>query len=197
MKFDDIPDRDKLKLGVFLIEIDGIGGWILKFRQTGVIINNKELIISVDVDATIAFKTVNSFYRIMDGGSTIDDEISKGKITITGSQEAQDSFHYKWLRICDLPNTINADIPIRPIRLPSTDMKSGKIQPLKSGWLMKKRDIFSGWRLRYFVVYPDRLEYYVDQYDTTPKATMSLIDVEVQPVRRVNMPGTGEHWGFM
>lgn len=197
MKFDDIPDRDKLKLGVFLIEIDGIGGWILKFRQTGVIINNKELIISVDADATIAFKTVNSFYRIMDGGSTIDDEISKGKITITGSQEAQDSFHYKWLRICDLPNTINADIPIRPIRLPSTDMKSGKIQPLKSGWLMKKRDIFSGWRLRYFVVYPDRLEYYVDQYDTTPKATMSLIDVEVQPVRRVNMPGTGEHWGFM
>ena len=55
----------------------------------------------------------------------------------------------------------------------------------------------SGWRCRYFVVYPDRLEYFIDQYDATPKATLSLIDVEIQPVKRVNMQGVGEHWGIM
>ena len=125
--------------------------------------------------------------------STLNDEVSKGQLNMTGPPEALESFHNKWLRICDLPNTINADIPTRSVRLPSMD----KVQPLKAGWLLKKRDIFSGWRCRYFVVYPDRLEYFIDQYDSTPKATMSLIDVEVQPVKRVNMPGVGEHWGIM
>lgn len=146
----------------------------------------------MNCDATISFKTMNSFMRIMDGSSTINDEIGKGKMSMTGGTEALESFHSKWLRICDMPNTVNADIPIRPNRLPSTD----KVQPLKAGWLLKKRDIFSGWRCRYFVVYPDRLEYFIDQYDSTPKATMSLLDVEVQPVKRVNMPGVGEHWGI-
>ena len=34
---------------------------------------------------------------------------------------------------------------------------------LQAGWLLKKRDILSGWRCRYFVVYKGRVEYYVDQ----------------------------------
>lgn len=156
---------------------------------------HRELIINVNCDATIAFKSINSFIRIMDGGSTLNDEIGKGKLTLTGSTEALESFHSKWLRICDMPNTaVNADIPTRPNRLPSTG--TDKVQPLKAGWLLKKRDIFSGWRCRYFVVYPDRLEYFIDQFDSTPKATMSLLDVEVQPVKRVNMPSAGEHWGI-
>jgi hypothetical protein len=157
---------------------------------------NRDLIMSVNVDATLTFKTVNSFFRVMDGGSTLNDELGKGKLTMSGSVEALESFHGKWLRICDLPNTVNAEVPVRPLRLMSVE-KPGRQQPLKSGWLLKKRDIFSGWRLRYFVVYPDRLEYFVDDCDATPKATMSLVDVEVQPVKRVNMPGTGEHWGIM
>jgi hypothetical protein len=41
MKFDDIPNRDKFKLNVFLLEIEGVGGWFLKFRKTGVIVNNR------------------------------------------------------------------------------------------------------------------------------------------------------------
>lgn len=153
----------------------------------------------MDVDATIAFKTVSSFFRVMDGGSTISDEIGKGKLSLHGPTEALESFHMKWLRICDLPNTVNADAPIRHNRFVSMDTSTLRAsnKALKSGWLLKKRDIFSGWRCRYFVVYPDRLEYFVDQSDSTPKATFSLADVEVQPVKRVNMPGTGEHWGFM
>jgi hypothetical protein len=159
----------------------------------------RDLIINVNVDATISFKTVNSFFRVMDGGSTISDEIGKGKLSLNGATEALESFHMKWLRVCDLPNTINAEAPVRQNRFVSveTPAKPGKTQPLKAGWLLKKRDIFSGWRCRYFVVYADRLEYFVDQYDSAPKATLSLVDVEVQPVKRVNMPGTGEHWGIM
>ena len=148
---------------------------------------------NVTVDATITYKSAHSFLHTMDGSTTIDAEIEKGRIAMTGSSEALESFRYKWLRICDLPNTANADVPIRPIRLPSID----KAQPLKAGWLLKKRDIFSGWRLRYFVVYSDRMEYYVDQYDATPKSTLSLLDVEVQPVKRVTVHSGMEHWGIM
>ena len=36
------------------------------------------------------------------------------------------------------------------------------IVPLKYGWLLKKRDVM-GWRSRYFLIYPGRLEYYEAQ----------------------------------
>lgn len=35
------------------------------------------------------------------------------------------------------------------------------VQALKSGWLLKRRDLWNGWRGRYFVLYPGRLEYYL------------------------------------
>eukprot|EP00598_Pedospumella_elongata_P001231 CAMPEP_0184969754 /NCGR_PEP_ID=MMETSP1098-20130426/2429_1 /TAXON_ID=89044 /ORGANISM="Spumella elongata, Strain CCAP 955/1" /LENGTH=526 /DNA_ID=CAMNT_0027491567 /DNA_START=109 /DNA_END=1689 /DNA_ORIENTATION=+ len=193
MKFEEIPNRDRLVVNVFSIEIESVGCWIVKFRKTGVIVNNRDLILSIIPDASIIFKSFASFVRTMDGGSTLSDEMNKGQLNMTGPTEALDSFRSKWLRVCDLPNTAQAEVPSRPARLPSLD----KVQPLKAGWLLKKRDIFSGWRCRYFVVYPDRLEYFIDQYDATPKATLSLIDVEIQPVKRVNMQGVGEHWGII
>jgi len=41
MKFEDIPNRDRLKLGVFSIEIESVGCWIVKFRKSGVLVNNR------------------------------------------------------------------------------------------------------------------------------------------------------------
>lgn len=41
MKFDEIPDRDKFKVNVFLVDIEGVGAWVVKFRKSGVIINNR------------------------------------------------------------------------------------------------------------------------------------------------------------
>ena len=35
---------------------------------------------------------------------------------------------------------------------------------LQCGSLLKKKDILVGWQSRYFVVYPGRLEYYVDEH---------------------------------
>jgi hypothetical protein len=141
------------------------------------------------------------FIETMDAVTTLDAETSKGKISIVGNAENIESFRNKWLRVCDLSNAANGGIgtnhsPPRATRQPSID-GWGRTQPLKSGWLLKKRDIFSGWRLRYFVVYLDRLEYFIDQNDSIPKATMSLLDVEVQPVKRVTVQSGQEHWGFV
>ena len=141
----------------------------------------------------------------MNGSVTLDEEIERGKLILSGSSEALESFRNKWLRICDLPNTVNAEVPIaRSVRMPSTDANTfnnnvvkEKLQPLKAGWLLKKRDIFTGWRCRFFVAYSDRLEYFIDQYDSTPKATMSLLDVEIQSVKRVTVQSGVEHWGFV
>lgn len=36
--------------------------------------------------------------------------------------------------------------------------------PIKSGWLLKKRDIIFGWQCRYFVVYVGRVEVYTTLY---------------------------------
>lgn len=47
------------------------------------------------------------------------------------------------------------------------------MQLLQAGWLLKKRDILSGWRCRYFVVYKGRVEYYVDQHDLQPRQVRS------------------------
>ena len=41
MKFDEIPSRDKFKVNVFLLEIEHYGGWIVKFRKSGLVINNR------------------------------------------------------------------------------------------------------------------------------------------------------------
>jgi len=195
MKFQDISVNDKLKLNVFLIDVEHVGAWFLKIRKNGVVVNHRDLISFIQVDATIVFKTASCFFRIMDGGSTISDEVLKANLTFNGSADALKSFCNKLLRICDLPCSTNV-VARPPVRLQFTEKPNTKVLPLKAGWLLKKRDIFSGWRCRYFIVYPDRLDYFVDQFDATPKATLSLVDVEVQPVKRVNMPGTGEHWGF-
>ncbi len=41
MKFEEIPIRDRLVVSVFSIEIESVGCWIVKFRKTGVIVNNR------------------------------------------------------------------------------------------------------------------------------------------------------------
>jgi hypothetical protein len=70
-------------------------------------------------------------------------------------------------------------------------------QVLKSGWLLKKRDVFNGWRCRYFVLYPGKLAYYTDQHDTQPKAVVSLVGAEVYAAKRCTISGNSDHWYLM
>lgn len=44
MKFEEIPNRDRLVVNVFSIEIESVGCWIVKFRKTGVIVNNRYIL---------------------------------------------------------------------------------------------------------------------------------------------------------
>jgi hypothetical protein len=71
------------------------------------------------------------------------------------------------------------------------------LQPLKSGWLLKKRDLFSGWRCRYFVVYVGKVEYYIDQHDTTPRGVVPIFGAEVSRPKKIFINGDGDHWGIM
>eukprot|EP00601_Ochromonadales_sp_CCMP2298_P028923 CAMPEP_0173339284 /NCGR_PEP_ID=MMETSP1144-20121109/8284_1 /TAXON_ID=483371 /ORGANISM="non described non described, Strain CCMP2298" /LENGTH=423 /DNA_ID=CAMNT_0014285185 /DNA_START=88 /DNA_END=1356 /DNA_ORIENTATION=- len=152
---------------------------------------HRELVCSLRTDATLHF-TAAAFQRAMRGYSTLDEEVAQRELATSGSDEALASFRAKWL-LCACVLDGPADMPVRATRLPELD----KFQPLKAGWLLKKRDIFSGWRCRYFVVHADRLEYFIDQHDPVPKVTASLEDAEVQPVKRVAVHNDGEYWGII
>lgn len=69
-------------------------------------------------------------------------------------------------------------------------------QPLKKGWLLKKRDIISGWKCRYFEVFPGRLDYYSDQNDKEPRGSVSLIDADISTVKAVTVKRVHEYWGL-
>eukprot|EP01034_Spumella_vulgaris_P021606 gene21607-27645_t len=74
----------------------------------------------------------------------------------------------------------------------SSRVRAGRVhsadgqQPLKAGFLLKKRDILAG-----------RLEYYVDQHDIHSRATISLVGAEITPAKRTTVNGVGEHWGLL
>ena len=81
------------------------------------------------------------------------------------------------------------------------------IKPIKTGWLLKKRDVWNAWRCRYFVVYPGKLAYYTDQHDPQPKAIISITseNTKMQLATRANIyaekqctiNGNHEHWYLM
>jgi hypothetical protein len=90
---------------------------------------------------------------------------------------------YTFSKVCDYRNgssTANSGSateilsPIKFSRRPHP-FTSETTQPLKHGWLLKKRDIFHGWFARYFAIYPGRVNYYLDQNDQHPRNSVSLV----------------------
>ena len=81
-----------------------------------------------------------------------------------GSQFAIDLVKRKLFRSSD-PDSVVSDYTTSssangnavPRRL-SNASEMNILQPIKSGWLLKKRDIIFGWQCRYFVVYVGRVE---------------------------------------
>eukprot|EP01038_Epipyxis_sp_PR26KG_P005575 gene5575-7700_t len=205
LKIDDSFDDNENECTIQL-EIQDVGCWYIKFRKFGVILNNKDLVYSdiITKDASIFFKTNGIFWQTVNGGSSIEEEVSKNHIKQSGKSEALDMFRRKCIKSTSIRNNVNnndnlnenqfspTNNPLRQHRLPSNE----GIQPLKSGWLLKKRDIISGWRCRYFVVYVGRVEYYKDEHDTTPRGVIQLTNAEVNPARKVYVNGIGEYWGI-
>ena len=68
--------------------------------------------------------------------------------------------------------------------------------PLRSGWLLKKRDIFAAWRCRFFHVYPGRLEYFIGPQDVMARGIVQLYGAEVVGPKRCNVNGIPDHYSL-
>jgi hypothetical protein len=66
-------------------------------------------------------------------------------------------------------NSIQFGIKGAKMKTISGNSRDDSHVPLKSGWLLKQRSLIRGWRCRFFVVYPGRLEYFVNQHDQFPR----------------------------
>lgn len=71
---------------------------------------------------------------------------------------------------------------------------NGSTTPIKSGWLLKKRDIINGWRSRYFVLYSGRLEYFVDQHDVKTRGIISLLGARLLDIQRTSVHGKKDYY---
>lgn len=134
------------------------------------------------------------------GTSTLENELLTGNVTLQATDEFSDLIKLKFKKCAKQgeffaisSSSNNNSLPIRSNRLPSN---SGE-QPIKSGWLLKKRDIISGWKCRYFEVFKGKLNYYSKENDTVPRGTISLENAEIGPVRSFKIKKINEYWGFM
>mmetsp|Transcript_17816 Transcript_17816/g.24447 ORF Transcript_17816/g.24447 Transcript_17816/m.24447 type:complete len:321 (+) Transcript_17816:153-1115(+) len=143
---------------------------------------------------------------MVNGGGNTNDDVSQNHIKISGLPEVIDLFKKSCIKtIVELPVTIpqssieqsNAAIILNRGAGPRLSSVVDGLQPLKAGWLLKKRDILTGWRCRYFVVYKGKVEYYVDPHDLQPRQSLLLAGADIQPYKRVSVNGVGEYWGLV
>eukprot|EP01041_Mallomonas_annulata_P007500 gene7500-15348_t len=187
IRLDDSENIESSEFIIRLIISDIRSSWILKFKISGIIINDIDLILSdaISFDATITFKSINHFMAIITNPESIKSPENSSNITQEGSKSALDYF---WTRINSLSNGF--------IKSPKkTSASSGdSSQPIRSGWLLKKRDIISAWRCRYFSVYPGRLEYFIGPQDIIPRGVIHLHNAEIIGPKRCNVNGVPDHW---
>jgi len=67
-------------------------------------------------------------------------------------------------------------------------------RPLRAGWLLKKRDILTGWQSRYFKVYVGRMEYFLEEKDTSPRAVIALLGAKVTQTQEIRIHGALGHY---
>lgn len=174
------------------LEISSSGAWVLKFRPIGLIVNNRELLLDdIKVDANLKFSDCGSFWRLINGLATTDEEVKDGSLVANGNQDYVEFLRLKCVKAQEKQSLASVDnVPIRETRQFTTTSE----QPLKAGWLLKKREILAGWRCRYFVVYKDRIEYFVDPHDVRTRGVISLVGASVLPLKKVSINGVSDYW---
>jgi hypothetical protein len=146
-----------------------------------------------EISATVSFKSHTVFWSVVNNKESFEYATNRGAVVLTGSLTSVDIFKQKLLGSEAATN--NKENIASPMPMTRSRGLSGEI-PLKSGWLLKKRDLFSGWRCRYFVVYPGRVDYFIDQHDMQTRGTVPLYGAEVSPVRKMTINGVSDHWGM-
>ena len=123
----------------------------------------------------------------MNGGERYKDGLAKGNITEIGLPVAIDLIKRKMFHSVDTSlHSVNR-----------TELTNGHNHlPIKSGWLLKKRDFIFGWQCRYFVAYVGRVEYYIDQHDQHPKGVIDLFGADISTAFRCSVNGVNDHWSF-
>ena len=183
-----ILGKDYLVCNLKLI-IEDSGSWVVKFLPSGrVLLNNCEVIMTTDsiqVDASISFASLTIFWATINGQVRFEE----GSSDAYGSEEA-----LKWFKQQIFATTVEGSMnsnnmstksqarALLDIHDHAVDTQS---QLILEGWLIKKRDIMHGWKSRYFRVYVNRFEYFVDPRDDVPRAVIPLLDCKVSVPREM------------
>jgi hypothetical protein len=134
---------------------------------------------------------MGAFQHTILGG--YEDELNQGNIEVHGHSQILTVFKNKCIKSGEISSTQSVlDTPMRQARLRSFEDE----QPLKKGWLLKKRDIISGWKCRYFELFKGRLLYYREANDVQPRGVIFLAGAEVGKVALLKIKRT-DHFGFM
>jgi len=168
------------------LTIQDSGSWIVKFLPSGrVLLNNCEIIMTTDsiqVDASISFASLANFWAIINGQLRFE----AGVKDTSGSEEA-----LKWFKQHIFATTVEGTMNYNHMSTKSQARALlapdpiEKTQLILEGWLIKKRDIMHGWKSRYFKVYVNRFEYFVDPQDDVPRAVIPLLDCKVSVPREM------------
>ena len=175
------------------LEVLEAGQWILKFRRHNIIVNKCELVLrdGIKIDASISFFTLGNFWATINGGMSLEE----GAMSTSGSEAAMSLFRSKVLKTKSTPPAPpNPASPVPSSRVLRPTTAADDNLPLRSGWLLKRRDLFTGWRSRYFKVYVGRAEYFIEPGDPVPHATIDLFNAKVTPVAEIRINGQGRSY---
>jgi hypothetical protein len=187
------------------LEIYEAGAWIVKFRSPSrVIINNTETILtdSLKIDATIGFTSSGSFWATVNGNLSLDSSAAN----FSGGDEALQYFRHKIFSSTDKPSPSLGNGAAMSTKSTSrayinnshAEDEAMTTQPLKSGWMLKKKEIMRGWNSRYFRVYVGRFEYFMDPNDESPRAVIPLLDAKVSALpKEIKVRGYDMHYQIM
>lgn len=177
----------------FQLEIYEAGIWLIKFRAPyNVLVNNSEMVLmeGVNLDASLAFSTLGNFWATINGNMTLEASTVKS----TGSKEALSLFHRKIFS----SSVIKAQEGVSTKTLAKAKTrKDPSSQLLKSGWLLKRKDVLRGWNSRYFKVYVGRFEYYMDPSDDIPRAVIPMWEATHTYPEQVKVKGYVHHQIFI
>ena len=148
---------------------------------------------SVTVDAKLIFTNYESFSDMASGKCALEDLQVQQRVAVYQLDPLFTSGLGRMFRN-SLDNDESIFISPRKLRMKSTNDDSGP--PMKSGWLYKKRDIIVGWRCRYFLVYPGRVEYFRDEHDVIPRGVIPLMGAEIKGPRKCTLNGSDDHWSL-